>query len=134
MVSKKNVMEEMDFLSDRISSQVRTIALGLLAITWGLLIGQSVVAAEISRDTKGGFLVIGTIAILSMFLDFLQYFFGYWNNRKLLNKMEEENKQEGEYNYLACSYRLRDAFFWIKQVSLMAGVLGFLFLVLKYLV
>lgn len=78
MATKQEILEEIKFLSDRISVQVRTISLGLLAITWGLLIAESNVAIEIARQMGKSLMIIGGLAILTMFFDFLQYFFGYW--------------------------------------------------------
>jgi hypothetical protein len=134
MASRNDVIKEMDFLSDRISTQVRTVAVALLAITWGLLIGRSDVAIGISHKMKNGLLIIGTIAVLCMFLDFLQYFFGYLNNQQLLSELEKEKKEEGQYNYLSCSYKLRSKLFWIKQIFLIVGVGWFVILVLLYLI
>ena len=129
MASKQDILKEKEFLSDRISTQVRTVALGLLGITWGLLIGKSDVAVEIASSIGKNLMAIGGIAIFTMFLDFLQYFFGYWYTNNLIKEMEKANEKEGNYRYSDLKYRLRIFMFWSKQISLIAGVL-WLFVVL----
>lgn len=133
MASKEDIIKEMDFLSDRISTQVRTVALGLLGITWGLLIGKSEVAVQIATSTGKNLMAIGGIAILAMFLDFLQYFFGYWYTHSLFKDMEKENKEEAKYKYSDARYRLRTCLFWAKQIILMIAVLWFVVVLFLYL-
>lgn len=133
MVCKQDIIKEMDFLSDRISTQVRTVALGLLGITWGVLIGKSDVALGIARSIGKNLMVIGGIAILAMFLDFLQYFFGYWYTYSLFNDMEKTNKEEVKYKYSDVRYRLRTCLYWVKQITLMIGVLWFIVVLFVYL-
>lgn len=133
MASKQDILKEMEFLSDRISTQVRTVALGLLAITWGLLIGKSDVAIEVAGSMKRSLMAIGGIAILTMFFDFLQYSFGYLATRTLFKEMERENRDEGKYKYSDWRYKFRGYLFWGKQVSLIIGVLFFIFVLFKYL-
>ena len=40
MPPKDKVIDNLNWLSDRISTQTRTLGIGLLAITWGIMIGQ----------------------------------------------------------------------------------------------
>jgi putative endonuclease len=97
MPTKLQVIEQLDFLSDRISTQVRTVSLGVLALTWGLLIGESQVAKALSQQWKTNLVGIGATAILVMFLDFLQYAAGYRDNMKLREKMNRAGLGETEY-------------------------------------
>jgi hypothetical protein len=129
MASKQDILKEKEFLSDRISTQVRTVALGLLGITWGLLIGKSDAAVEIASSIGKHLMAIGGIAILTMFLDFLQYLFGYWYTDNLIKEMEKANEEEGKYRYSDLRYRLRTFMFCSKQISLIIGVM-WLFVVL----
>ena len=48
MVSKKQVVEELNFITERLSTQVRTTAFGALVFAWGLLIGDSRAAHSVS--------------------------------------------------------------------------------------
>lgn len=125
----KDVIEELRFLSDRISTQVRTIAIGLIGITWGLLIGKSGFVGHL----KIKLLWVGSFALLAMFLDFLQYFCGYICTDNVRKGMEKEKKEEGIYDYRSWLYRLRSWFFWLKQIILIIVVVCFFVIVLPYL-
>jgi hypothetical protein len=132
MANISEVLEQLGKLSDRISTQVRTVAFGILIITWGLLIGKFK-DFEITDNVKKNLIVIGAIAIGTMFLDFLQYFCGYKNTKALFDEMERENKTEGQFNKETWSYKLRESLFWIKQISLTVAV-GWFIVILIYLV
>lgn len=122
MVTRKKVNEELDFLTDRLSSQVRAIALGLIAITWGLLIGDVKLNSVISRDQRYGLLSICAIALFALFLDFLQYMFGYWYVNFLRKKMNIAKVDEYEKNEKDLRWQGRYFFFYAKQAFLVVAV------------
>ncbi len=133
MPKTQKIIEDLNFISDRMSTQIRTIALGLLATTWGLLIGRSEVATDIADKLKVNLIIIGAIAILTMCFDFLQYLFGYLESSDLLNKMEKGTQEEGKYKRSSLFYCLRKSFFWVKQISLGIGVAWFIVSFCAYL-
>ncbi|MGA2483969.1 MAG: hypothetical protein ABSF92_12720 [Candidatus Acidiferrales bacterium] len=122
MIPKAEVLKELDVVTDRISTQVRTTAIAVLALTWGLLVGDSPTAKGIAVQLKPELVVLGAASVCVLFLDFLQYFAGYFSTKKLLEEMENTNAGEGEYNYASLYYRLRIFFFWAKQVFLIFTV------------
>ena len=75
MTELKEFIAERGFITDRISTQVRIIAIGLLATTWSLLIGQVNILKSLKECFRTHFILIGTIAIIVLAFDFLQYFF-----------------------------------------------------------
>ena len=97
MATKKEVIEQMDWLTDRMSNQIRTVGLGVLALTWGLLIGGTDAAKAIGNRHHKGLLMVGVLVVISMFLDFLQYRFGYQNVRKLYKSMVASGAEEAKY-------------------------------------
>lgn len=131
MTSKATILEELKYLTSTLSTQVRTTALGALAFSWGLLIGDSPVARSLAGQLKWHLVGIGAMAILTMFLDFGQYFAGYINASSLYQTLEAAKANEGEYDYSSLSYRLRVYLFYGKIVSLtltviwLLSVLGF---------
>src|SRR6266849_5677865 len=118
MIPKADVLKELDVVTDKISTQVRTTAIAVLALTWGLLVGDSATAKDIALQLRPELVVLGAASVCVLFLDFLQYFAGYFSTRKLLDEMENTNANEGEYSYGTFYYRLRVFFFWAKQVFL----------------
>ena len=72
----------------------------------------------------------GTAALLSLFFDFLQYFFSYLNTQFLLLKMAIQKQDESDYRY-DFFYNLSNFFFWAKQFVLSVGVILFVFCMFK---
>lgn len=110
-------------MTEKLSSQTRTTAIGVLALTWGLLIGDSPAAKAISVQLKPGLLLLGAASVCVLFFDFLQYVAGYLATKSVFEDLERRKAQEkGEYDYEKLSYRLRKFFFTAKQVVLILTV------------
>jgi hypothetical protein len=122
MAQKRDVLDQLTSVSDRLSTQVRTVALGILALTWGLLVGDSAAAKDISSHWRGNLVALGGLAVLVMFLDFLQYVAGYHNVRALQEKMEKESLEEVRFDDTSWSWKLRLFFFHAKQWALAINV------------
>jgi len=134
MTDKSDVIAEINFLTETLSTQVRTVALGVLVLTWGLLIGDSSFTAAIATDIKPQLLGIGLCAVASMFLDFLQYICGYLVSKGMLEKMEGKGNKETQYDYKAISYRLRLYLFNAKCWLLSATVVWLIAVLLYSLI
>ena len=73
MPNLKEYITEKSFVSDRISTQVRIIAIGLLATTWSLLIGQVNIFINTLQYFRVHFILISIISVIVLMFDFLQY-------------------------------------------------------------
>ena len=117
-VTAQQASQEAQWLSDRLSVQVRWVAVGILAFAWGLIISPPK-GLELSPKLL---LWAGLLAILALILDLLQYVFGYVYTMKILRKIEKE-KIEQSYSRRHPLYRLRDACFVAKQIVVfVAGI------------
>jgi hypothetical protein len=105
-------------MSDKISTQVRTLGVGILALTWGLMVSDSAIAKEMTGKLRMPLLWTGTLAILVILLDLLQYICGYQVARLLIKEMERQKKAEGEYEYTTLLYRSQSWLFYGKQLLL----------------
>ena len=101
-------MQDLNWITDRLSNQVRTVALGVLAFSWGLLLGDSAMVG-CSRDQL---LLVGMLAVGVMFCDFLQYACGYHNSLRLYRSMEQSGADSGQYP--------EDFFYWGRKVCFSA--------------
>jgi hypothetical protein len=126
MVIKKDILTALDDVTDKLSSQVRTTALGVLALSWGLLVGDSPAAKAISADFRAILVVLGGASVAVLFLDFLQYFAGYFSTKRVLDEVEDKGEDQGEYDSSSLAYQLRRFFFWAKQFALMLTVVTLL--------
>lgn len=132
MPTIEKVFEELQWLSDRISSQVRTISVSLLIITWGLIIGRPNVSSRLTEGFKKNLMCVGILALVVLLGDFLQYFFGYINNDCLRKKIERTGQNEAEYDYNSKTYKIRGFLFWFKQIALLIACFWFLFLMIPF--
>jgi hypothetical protein len=110
MPTRAKVAEELNFLSDLMSNRVRTIAGGVLAIAWALLIegsGADEDALVPARDLAGP---IAT-AIATLIADLAQYGFGLVLNLGMYRSMQRENVPEMPYDRRHLLYRLRQWMF-----------------------
>ena len=124
MPSKDKMLERRNFFGDRISNQVRLIAVGILVTIWTLLTGT--ISLSNIKEIKANLIVVAIICLLSLLLDFIQYVFAYINIKRALSKMERNGSIYGKYknDWL---YKTANWFFWAKQVCLGIAVLIFLF-------
>jgi hypothetical protein len=132
LIEKSKIQDELNFASEKVSSQVRTTALGALALSWGLLVGDSPTAKAVANDLKWNLLAVGGLAVLVLFFDFLQYLAGYLNARKAFkNVVKDANGNEvGQFDDKAWSYRLR-RFFFLSKIVMLAITVGWLLLALS---
>ena len=127
-ISLKDVGTALDALSDRISTQVRTLSIGVLAIAWLFLSkGKDVPQLSISHH-EVQLAGIALFTIVAIVLDLAQYQVGYIYSIKLLRKAENANASSLSYDKNHPLYRARIAFFLIKQFSVCISAIWLIFL------
>lgn len=131
MVKKDFIIKEINFHSDKISTQIRAVAIGLLIVIWGILIEES---KSISIVLKKHLLGIASTALLAMFFDFLQYLFGYANNTALLHQMDEKKKNEIQYDYSDWRYKGQRYCFRLKIIITFIAFVYFIIIVTIFII
>jgi len=112
-MTAKDTMTEMASLSDRISTQVRWFAAGVVALIWGLL----TTPPSSIRFPFLPLVVVGLLAVSVLFCDFLQYSAGYLSTWRLHRKIINSPNQTIDGYDARDPYRnTRFAFFWVKQM------------------
>jgi hypothetical protein len=134
MASEKDILDRRKEMSDKISTQVRTLGIGLLAFTWGIVVSDSAVAKGIAADLKWHLLLIGCLAIVVILADFLQYACGHQVALRTLRKMEADGKDSAEYDYTDPFWIWQTRFFNIKQIVLIVATVYLLAAIVTYLV
>jgi hypothetical protein len=130
---KKEIIEELQFLSDKLSAQARTVAFGLLAITWTILVGESAFLRKLSEGLGKRLLLVAVLSIFVLFVDFLQYVVGYIYVNKTLKAAEAEDLTEADYDPDSWLRRLRTVLFWTKQFVLVVTLVVFLAVLACYI-
>jgi hypothetical protein len=123
MATKKDVLERKKEASEKVSTQVRTLGVGVLAVTWGLLASDSVIALQIATTLRVSLMVIGVMAVIAILLDFLQFVLAHEIAKSMLVEMEAKKLQEIEYDYTKLTYRLMYGFYNWKQIVLSIATL-----------
>ncbi len=119
MSTVKEVLDRQKEVTDRISSQVRTLALSFLAVIWLFLIpGQD--TPVLPHPLNNGLLMgAGATALLAMVIDFGHYVAAYLSVQHTLNSIPEGQDVEKftfEYDYSLFRYRAQYWCFWGKQL------------------
>jgi hypothetical protein len=125
MPTKKDLVDELNWITDKISSQVWTLNLGVLGTTWTLLIATT--NTKLQFQPAEAFPIL-FLCIASLTCEMLQYLSGYANDRRILKNVEAKNLQTFEYDPKAFLYRLRMFFFYAK---ILLTVFAALFLLWK---
>jgi hypothetical protein len=116
MATKGDLIKELDWTSEKISSLVWTLNVGALGTTWSLLIAN--------RFTFKNAIYIFVPCILSILCEMGQYLSGHILARRLENEMKEKNLTEFEYPTDDPLYKARRRFFFWKIVlAIAAGVI-----------
>src|SRR5258708_29323662 len=122
MPAEKDIVARLDVLTDKLSTQVRTLALGVLASSWGFLIGDTV--KSLPSWLKGRLVTIGILAVTVLLLDLLQYIFGFLvaqRAHRAIEKAKSSGQQDPSVDYDSndWAFRMSLVLFWGK-VALLA--------------
>lgn len=116
--------------SATVSSQVRSISIGILALTWLFLSGtQPTISSKFASDTTQ-LLIIAILCLLALTFDFLQYIFALLETDSAINEAERGMPQEGstdpddgDFGYTVNDTRriFVTALFWMKIIQLISA-------------
>lgn len=123
------VYKELDTITGLLSTQVRTVVLGVLAVVW-LFLSHNKDAPNLSISNHQTQLAwIAGLCVLALLADLLQYQFGYFSARKTMLLAETSGAKgatEVSYNSKAFPYRARLWMFWVKQFIAIAAAVWLL--------
>src|SRR5689334_23034238 len=114
--AKDRIYGDLDFATDRLSTQVRSLSFGILAIVWALMVkGEGMDRLHWSPRLL---LLLAGLSILTMLVDFLQYVAAY--RASLRAKADLDTGGSGKYNKSWLSRRMRGFCFAAKIVLCLA--------------
>ena len=118
MASKQDVLDRQKEVTDKISTQVRTIAAGLIVFTWGIYTGTADITVELTKKFAPLLITVDLLCIAAILADFLQYLCAYQVVKDAMGRMRAGNLQDVKYNDTALTFRCQNIFFSAKQVLL----------------
>jgi CDP-diglyceride synthetase len=89
MPKKDDIVTELNWTSEKISSLVWSLNVGTLGTTWSLLIAN--------RFSIRNAIWILVPCLLSLLCEMAQYFSGYWLALRIEEDMRRNNRKEYEY-------------------------------------
>jgi hypothetical protein len=129
MQHKKDLLADLDWLTDKISSEVWTLNLGILGTTWTLLITTTNTKYQLQPAEA---LPILFLCIASLACQMLQYLCGYRNAKQILNELEAHNHQTFEYDKTDFFYVCRNLFFYAKILVTVAAAVFLLWKIFNH--
>jgi hypothetical protein len=122
MADKQKLIDDLNWVTEKISSEIWIINLGTLGTTWALLIASGNVAYPF-RLQIGDAKPILIVSLLGLIGELLQHLAAYVNDRCILSRLEKSNQHDFEFETSAFFYRCRIFFFYVKIVlTLVAAV------------
>lgn len=119
---RAHLIEDLNWISDRVSGRVWTICVGVLAFCVTFVI-QSIEAEEkVFLEPES---VIGpmVLALLALLFDLIQYIAAYRLTYGLLGEIEDEGIQEKRFDTSSLNYKLRTLSYWSKITLCAAAAL-----------
>jgi hypothetical protein len=129
MATKKELIKNLDWVTEKISSQVWTLNLGTLATTWSLLIVSN--RSEGINLTIRNAVWIFVPCLLSLICEMGQYLSGYWLERHLLTDMETHHREEFHYPTGHFLYKMRRGLFAAKITLTVAAAAILVFMLFE---
>jgi hypothetical protein len=123
MATKEKLLEELNYLTEKISSLVWTLNVGVLGTTWSLLI--TTVPENVRFSVRNAFWVF-VPSLLSIVGELAQYLAGYLSAHRICEKLEQKGEEEFQYPKDRLYYARR-FFFWWKIVFTTLAVLILLY-------
>ncbi|HVV96492.1 MAG TPA: hypothetical protein VHC92_05085 [Rhodanobacteraceae bacterium] len=100
MTALEEISKQLDSVTDKISTQVRSVSLGVLAVAWLFLSGNKDVPdlPALSPTAKSEqFIAIAALCILALVADLAQYLCGYWNALVALEAIRQSGATSATY-------------------------------------
>jgi hypothetical protein len=114
MATKKELIANLDWVTEKISSQVWTLNLGTLATTWSLLIASKPSDSVHLSIRSATWIFVP--CLLSLICEMGQYLSGYCLERHLLSEMEDTDRNDFQYPKDSFLYKMRQRLFVSKIV------------------
>jgi hypothetical protein len=129
MPTKADLLSELNWVTNKISSQVWTLNVGTLGTTWSLLITGGL-PGDLRFTTRNAIWIF-VPCLLSLLAEMAQYLCAYRLGRQLLFDMEQNARAEFQYPTSSILYKSREFFFQSKVILTIAAAVILIFTVVR---
>lgn len=127
-MTQDKVLEQLDKMSSKVSDQIRYIGYGLAGACFSLLISNSIFALYTVKEHRVLLVICAIFGCMAVFSDIAQYMMGYLNALKARDNGNKSN--DFSYPDTDCTYKLRNAFFYLKLLFSLLGAIILIFLLI----
>ena len=128
-VPLETIYDNLNFATDRLSTQIRTLTLGDLALVWLFLSGNKEVPLLKLGGSTDPLLLIASLCVITLLIDAIQYWAYYYSSKAVRIKAEAAGEEEAEYDESTFLFRVQMGSFWLKQFTAMLATLWLLVLI-----
>jgi hypothetical protein len=121
-----SIYDDLNFASERLSTQIRTLTFGTLALTWLFLTGSKDVTPLHVPSHSRWLLGIAFLCVLTLLIDATQYWSFYLSANSVRKHAEAAHHHDAEYDETSVTRRLQQTCFWLKQVTAACAAIGLL--------
>lgn len=126
--SLTDLYESLDDVTESLSSQVRALALGVLALVWLFLSGGDDVPKSVAAH-GAQLKLIAVCCVVALLADLLQYVFGYFNTLSVVRGAEKAKQEEASFNRKSFAYQARHCAFYVKIFLAVVAAVWIVFLI-----
>jgi len=132
-LTQDELAKELADFSDRISTQVRTIAFGVLGITWLLLVPRPDAPIPITVS-KQALIWITLVCLLAILTEFCQYLFAEKSTDETFDRAAAKGLTgTAAYNAAAFTYRAQKFCYYLKRWLTLGAAVSLVILVARSL-
>ena len=124
MATRKDILDQSQHTSNKVSDLCRFVGFGVIAVAWTALNSTSDFATTIASDYRVQLVWSAIFGILTIAFDYLQFLSGYISAQSALAS------ERNSYDKGSVSYKARRACFKLKQVTVGIGIGILLFVVM----
>jgi hypothetical protein len=121
-LTNKEIRDELDFVTSRMSELTRYVAFGLAALFFVLLSSSSEFAKVIMQKHGGFILGVSAAGCIAIVADYLQYLYGQLDSHRVLDEVSPDGLHR--YNENHPLFRRRVFFYRAKQFFAALGVVS----------
>ncbi|HEY0263940.1 MAG TPA: hypothetical protein VGC07_05405 [Granulicella sp.] len=127
----KDVWARKREVTDKISTQVRTISAGMVLFAWSVMSASANTMLAKIADREGSWVsLVALFAIFALVSDYIQYVLGLRVTDITLAHPKDAAKTKYEFPVEKPVYKAQYVFFWAKQIFCFAAVLVVIVIVL----
>jgi len=129
VADKKQLLDELNYLTELLSNRSRILATGIVAFTWVYIL------ANLTSDKLSGvfdtqyLLIPMALSVMALLLDAFQYWIGYIQIRIRFREMERKQIDQTSFDNSSLLFKLRTGVFYGKQALVLISIVWLLIVI-----